>query len=82
MLPTLKTADEIPVGVPSLVANIVRELWTRAIAQTEEVAALRGEIDWRRDSLEREQQLVVELRPGRRSQNDTESAKTRSSVAE
>ena len=79
VLPTLKTADDTPVGVPPLIADIVRELWTRAlaaaaveavggakarraIAQTEEVAALRGEIDRLRDQLEREQQLIGELR--------------------
>ncbi len=82
VLPTLKTADDSPVGVPPLIADIVRELWTRAlaaaaveavggakarraIAQTEEVTALRGEIDRLRDRLEREQQLVGELRAAR-----------------
>ena len=82
VLPTLKTADDTPVSVPPLVADIVRELWTRAlaaaaveavggakarraIAQTEEVAALRGEIDRLRDQLEREQQLVGEMRAAR-----------------
>ena len=82
VLPTLKTADDTPVGVPPLIADIVRELWTRAlaaaaveavggakarraIAQTEEVAALRGEIDRLRDQLEREQQLVGEIRAAR-----------------
>lgn len=79
VLPTLKTADDTPVGVPPLIADIVSELWTRAlaaaaveavggakarrvIAQTEEVAALRGEIERLRDQLEREQQLTGELR--------------------
>ena len=78
VLPTLKAADDTPAGVPPLIADIVRELWTRAlaaaaveavggakarraIAQTEEVAALRGEIDRLRDQLEREQRLVGEL---------------------
>ncbi len=82
VLPTLKTADDTPVGVPPLIADIVRELWTRAlaaaaveavggakarraIAQSEEVAALRAEIDRLRDQLEREQQLVGELRAAR-----------------
>jgi hypothetical protein len=82
VLPTLKTADDTPVGVPPLIADIVRELWTRAlaaaaidavggakarraIAQTEEVAALRGEIERLRDQLEREQQLIGELRAAR-----------------
>jgi hypothetical protein len=82
VLPTLKTADDTPVGVPPLIADIVRELWTRAlaaaaveaiggakarrlIAQSEEVIALRGEIDRLRDQLEREQQLVGELRAAR-----------------
>ena len=82
VLPTLKTAEDTPVGVPPLIADIVRELWTRAlaaaaveavggakarraIAQTEEVAALRGEIERLRDQLEREQQLIGELRAAR-----------------
>ncbi len=82
VLPTLKTADDTPVGVPPLIADIVRELWTRAlaaaaveavggakarraIAQTEEVAALRGEIERLRDQLEREQQLIGDLRAQR-----------------
>ncbi|MEI8299736.1 MAG: DNA-binding protein [Pseudomonadota bacterium] len=82
VLPTLTTADDTPVGVPPLIADIVRELWTRAlaaaaveavggakarraIAQSEEVAALRGEIDRLRDQLEREQQLIGDLRAAR-----------------
>ncbi len=82
VLPTLKTAEDTPVGVPPLIADIVRELWTRAlaaaaveavggakarraIAQSEEVSALRGEIERLRDQLEREQQLVGELRAAR-----------------
>lgn len=82
VLPTLKTAEDTPVGVPPLIADIVRELWTRAlaaaaveaaggakarraIAQSEEVAALRGEIDRLRDLLEREQQWIGELRAAR-----------------
>jgi hypothetical protein len=82
ILPTLKMAEDTPVGVPPLIADIVRELWTRAlaaaaveavggakarraIAQSEEVASLRGEIDRLRDSLEREQQLVGDLRAQR-----------------
>ena len=82
VLPTLKIADDTPVGVPPLIADIVRELWTRAlaaaaveavggvkarraIAQSEEVASLRGEIDRLRDQLEREQQLIGELRAAR-----------------
>ncbi len=82
VLPTLKTADETPVGVPPLIADVVRELWTRAlaaaavesvggakarraIAQSEEVAALRGAIEHLRDQLEREQQLTGELRAAR-----------------
>ncbi|MCX7056051.1 MAG: DNA-binding protein, partial [Proteobacteria bacterium] len=82
VLPALKTADDTPVGVPPLIADIVRELWTRAlaaaaveavggakarraIAQTEEVATLRGEIDRLRDQLEREQQVVGQLREAR-----------------
>ncbi len=82
VLPTLKGADDTPVGVPPLIADIVRELWTRAlaaaaveavggakarkaIAQSEEVTALRGEIERLRDQLEREQQLVGELRAAR-----------------
>jgi hypothetical protein len=82
VLPTLKTSEDTPVGVPPLIADIVRELWTRAlaaaaveavggakarraIAQSEEVAALRAEIERLRDQLEREQQLVGELRAAR-----------------
>ena len=82
ILPTLKMAEDTPVGVPPLIADIVRELWTRAlaaaaveavggakarraIAQSEEVASLRGEIDRLRDQLEREQQLIGELRAAR-----------------
>ena len=82
VLPTLKTGDDTPVGVPPLIADIVRELWTRAlaaaaveavggakarraIAQSEEVAALRGEIDRLRNQIEREQQLIGELRAAR-----------------
>ena len=82
VLPTLETADETPAGVPPLIADIVRELWTRAsaaaaveavggakarraIAQTEEAAGLRAEIVRLRDQLEREQQLVGELRAAR-----------------
>ena len=82
VLPTLKAADDIPDGVPPLIADIVRELWTRAlaaaavdavggakarraIAQSEEVTALRGEIERLRDQLEREQQLIGELRAAR-----------------
>jgi hypothetical protein len=82
VLPTLTTADDTPVGVPPLIADIVRELWTRAlaaaaveaiggakarraIAQTEEVAALRGEINRLRDQLEQEQHLGGELRASR-----------------
>ena len=82
VLPTLKTAEDTPVGVPPLIADIVRELWTRAlaaaavdavggvkarraIAQTEEVAALKAEIVRLRDQLEREQRLIGELRAER-----------------
>ncbi len=82
MLPTLKTTEDTPVGVPPLIADIVRELWTRAlaaaavdavggakarraIAQSEEVAALRAEIERLRDHLEREQQMIGELRAAR-----------------
>ena len=82
VLPTLKTTEDTPVGVPPLIADIVRELWTRAlaaaavdavggakarraIAQSEEVNALRGEIERLRDRLEREQQLVGEMRAAR-----------------
>ena len=82
VLPALKTADDTPVGVPPLIADIVRELWTRALAaaavdavggakarrvivQSEEVSALRGEIERLRDQLQREQQLVGELRAAR-----------------
>lgn len=55
----------------------------RAIAQSEEVTALRGEIDRLRDSLEREQQLVGDLRAQRaRSDAIIKDAIQRLDVAE